>query len=381
MISLIDLNDESSASMYERIANAIRRRIHDGTLAPQDRLPSKAALAQTLGVNTLTVGRSYDVLQRQGIVELKQGSGTYVHPLALDRLAELRNTCFSTVHFVIGAKDLTGFNHDWLKIVTDILQGMNDILGQQTDRIRFAESFTHSGLGPIADDAAVVYWYAREADASLLHELQQRNIPVLAVWNMDCDLTLPRICQKPHQSVAQACQHLIQCGYRKIGYIGDLGNPLSPKFFEFTNTLFNAGLDYEVRHVGESRVVDLGATFEVVLKMVKAGDLPEAFFIDTDHKAIDAIAALKHAGLSVPEDIGIVSYNDFPEAARFCIPLTTVRPPRREIGQAAARMLLDWAKDNKPLENLLLPSSLVLRQSTRQLTPTGKRKTASSVRK
>ena len=212
MISPDDLKQEKEGSVYERIAQAIRRKILDRTLLPMDRLPSKAVLAQTLGVNALTVGRSYDVLQRQGIVELKQGSGTYVNPHALDRIAALPGTFFSTLHVVIGAKDLTGFNHDWLKIVTDILQGLNDILGNQTGKIVFAESFTHAGLGPIADDAAVVYWHARQADAHLLHELQQRNIPVLAVWNMDCDLTLPRVSQKPHQSVALACQHLINCG-------------------------------------------------------------------------------------------------------------------------------------------------------------------------
>lgn len=64
--------------LYERVRQAIAASIADGTYAPGDRLPSEARLAEELGVNRLTVRRAIEELARAGVVESRQGSGTYV---------------------------------------------------------------------------------------------------------------------------------------------------------------------------------------------------------------------------------------------------------------------------------------------------------------
>ncbi|MBI1350339.1 MAG: GntR family transcriptional regulator [Actinomycetales bacterium] len=64
--------------LYERVRQAIVSSIADGTYLPGDRLPSEARLAEELGVNRLTVRRAIEELARAGVVESRQGSGTYV---------------------------------------------------------------------------------------------------------------------------------------------------------------------------------------------------------------------------------------------------------------------------------------------------------------
>ena len=64
--------------LYERVRQAIATSISDGTYDPGDRLPSEARLAEDLGVNRLTVRRAIEELARAGVVESRQGSGTYV---------------------------------------------------------------------------------------------------------------------------------------------------------------------------------------------------------------------------------------------------------------------------------------------------------------
>lgn len=64
--------------LYERVRQAIAESIADGTHSPGDKLPSEARLADELGVNRLTVRRAIEELARAGIVESRQGSGTYV---------------------------------------------------------------------------------------------------------------------------------------------------------------------------------------------------------------------------------------------------------------------------------------------------------------
>lgn len=64
--------------LYERVRQAIAASITDGTYSPGERLPSESRLAEDLGVNRLTVRRAIEELARAGVVESRQGSGTYV---------------------------------------------------------------------------------------------------------------------------------------------------------------------------------------------------------------------------------------------------------------------------------------------------------------
>lgn len=64
--------------LYERVRQAIAASIDDGTYVPGDKLPSEARLAEDLGVNRLTIRRALEDLARAGVVESRQGSGTYV---------------------------------------------------------------------------------------------------------------------------------------------------------------------------------------------------------------------------------------------------------------------------------------------------------------
>jgi GntR family transcriptional regulator len=64
--------------LYERVRQSIAASIADGTHTPGDKLPSESRLAEDLGVNRLTVRRAIEDLARAGVVESRQGSGTFV---------------------------------------------------------------------------------------------------------------------------------------------------------------------------------------------------------------------------------------------------------------------------------------------------------------
>jgi GntR family transcriptional regulator len=64
--------------VYRQVETELRRRIRDGELAPGERLPTEAELAQQWGVNRLTIRQAIGELARAGHVTVRQGSGTYV---------------------------------------------------------------------------------------------------------------------------------------------------------------------------------------------------------------------------------------------------------------------------------------------------------------
>ena len=63
---------------YEKIADDIRRSIEDGTLEPNEKLPTVVELCELYGVSKITVKRAMETLTEQGLVTSKRGSGTYV---------------------------------------------------------------------------------------------------------------------------------------------------------------------------------------------------------------------------------------------------------------------------------------------------------------
>ncbi len=74
----IPLDRTSSQPIYLQIRDRISRMISSGALGPGEKLPSICCLAQTTKVNKLTVSEAYGILEAEGLVEAKQGSGYFV---------------------------------------------------------------------------------------------------------------------------------------------------------------------------------------------------------------------------------------------------------------------------------------------------------------
>lgn len=92
-----------------------------------------------------------------------------------------------------------------------------------------------------------------------------------------------------------------------------------------------------------------------------------ALFAYNDISAIGAIRAIRESGLRVPEDVSVVGFDDIREAAYHLPSLTTVRQPLREMGEIAARTLVERIEGKKkyPGEIAVKPE-LVIRESTSQ---------------
>ena len=69
---------DSGSPKHQQVHRALRREIQAGQWKPGDRLPSEAELVQRFGASRITVGRAVRDLQREGLVERRAGSGTFV---------------------------------------------------------------------------------------------------------------------------------------------------------------------------------------------------------------------------------------------------------------------------------------------------------------
>lgn len=73
--------------LYVQIAESLLEQIESGALPPGSRLPSERALSERLGVNRMTLRQALDVLSRQGLLDRRQGNGTYITEPKIERAA------------------------------------------------------------------------------------------------------------------------------------------------------------------------------------------------------------------------------------------------------------------------------------------------------
>lgn len=107
-----------------------------------------------------------------------------------------------------------------------------------------------------------------------------------------------------------------------------------------------------------------GDGYETMRSVIETDRLPSAIVAISDGVARGAIIALDEAGLSVPQDVSVVGYDDSMHAVAGQPMLTTIRVPRRELGATTVRLLNERRAGRSIASTVMLRPSLVIRNST-----------------
>jgi LacI family transcriptional regulator len=158
-----------------------------------------------------------------------------------------------------------------------------------------------------------------------------------------------------------ATQHLITLGHRRIGHMRgpDVSTALK-RLQGYKEAMSKAKLKPVVRDCGFTETEG----YTAMRKWIAAGDLPTAIFAANDPAAIGAMAAANEAGLKVPADIAFVGAGSIHYGDMLRVPLTTVSWSKAEMGQAAARLLLELLDGKKRNRIITVPPELLIRQSS-----------------
>lgn len=160
-----------------------------------------------------------------------------------------------------------------------------------------------------------------------------------------------------------ATEHLISLGYQRIAHItgwltiGDGTDRLEG---------YRQALQAANRPLMAELIAEAEFTYETGYRAMQQllPYQPDAVFIASDASAWGAIQAIREAGLHVPEDIGIIGFDDIDVATRYTPQLTTVRQPVQQKGVAALNLLLELIEsDDKSPRNVILPTQLIIRGS------------------
>ncbi len=183
-----------------------------------------------------------------------------------------------------------------------------------------------------------------------------------------------------------AARHLIDLGHRRIGIVmGRLGvEPRSgpvdqsrrntaavrvarARLHGYLQTLSDAGVDPDSVPIWETPGNEPDGARIAAAELLRSHPDITALLCFADRLAIGAIQAAQSLGLSVPDDLSVVGFDDIPRATTWEPQLTTIRQPMVDKGRLAARLLLDAIeRDTEVTEaaRVDLPIELIVRQST-----------------
>lgn len=166
-----------------------------------------------------------------------------------------------------------------------------------------------------------------------------------------------------------AGRHLLDQGHGDLVYVS---GPLQLAQCQDRRTgvlqaLAEAGLPEDRLRVLEARRLDVSAGRDAAARLLGMSPRPTAVFCANDLLALGVLQALFAAGVSVPDDIALVGYDDIEFASAAAVPLTSVRQPAARMGRLAAELLIDEtgedAADHRH-QRIVLQPELVVRGSS-----------------
>ena len=169
--------------------------------------------------------------------------------------------------------------------------------------------------------------------------------------------------------VAVALKHLQELGHKRIAFMRgpEVISDAHYRWQGITKAAKELGL--EIHPELTITLPELDQTpvhgYKAMRKLLKSTRDFTAIVAFNDLAAVGAIRALREHGVSVPEDVSVVGFDDFEYAAYHSPSLTTIRQPLHKMGNMAARILLDHirGKDGFEKEVAIVPE-LVIREST-----------------
>lgn len=205
-------------------------------------------------------------------------------------------------------------------------------------------------------------------DDAGLKKLAQVDIPTVLMGELN-GTDLYSVDVDNRRAAQQAVEYLLSLGHTQIACISNASQNFtsaSDRVLGYKDALRSAGIRIDDRLI---RYGDFDpASGYRQMRSLLADRSFTAAFVASDNVAIGAKAALREAGLRIPENISLVGFDDIPWAQYSDPPLTTIRLPAQRLAQTSCVVLMDLLQGKEPAtRRLILDTELIVRKSCREL--------------
>lgn len=208
--------------------------------------------------------------------------------------------------------------------------------------------------------------------SSSLHDqniarLQEEHVHLVLLSRRHADVSTNFVGVDNAVGIRDAVNHLFGLGHRRFAFIGGAPNESSvtaEKMTSFRLVLAENGLEPVAICGTDFSFEDAHRTAQDLFEQ-RPCSTPTAIIAVNDITAFGVMEAAFDAGLRIPTDVSIIGWDDALPASLRTVQLTTVRQPSREMGRAAAHMLLQQMQSEQyGAEKIIFPPQLIVRHTT-----------------
>jgi len=206
-------------------------------------------------------------------------------------------------------------------------------------------------------------------DHPLLRELQRDGVAMVLVNRRSDGVDVPSVTPDDVDGIELAVEHLAGLGHRRIAHLAGPGSTSTGavRARAFRSAVRNRGLDDDPGLVVACARWSEDAGADALRQLLDAGPSFTAVVAGNDLIALGCYDVFAERGISCPHDISVVGINNMPFLDKLGPSLTSVAVPHQQIGQEAARMLLESIREpGRAARAVTLSVSLRARGSTSQ---------------
>ena len=192
------------------------------------------------------------------------------------------------------------------------------------------------------------------------------NFPIVQCSEYKENTDIPHISIDNVAAGYTAVNHLIKLGHNRIGMISGYNRLLSAIQREkgYKQALEEAAIKHDPDLIKYGSYGFTGG-LRAARDFLQMENAPTAIFAISDITAIGAIRAIKEVGLSIPEDVAVVGFDNTSIASMYDPQLTTISQPRYDLGKVSMQILLDLIKNREiSSKEIYMEHELIIREST-----------------
>lgn len=202
------------------------------------------------------------------------------------------------------------------------------------------------------------------ADANVLRYLSTQTVPTVLVDRF-LPVDLDQVGTENEEPTAQLVEHLVDLGHRRIGLVAGLADmsTTDERIRGYRTALHRRGLPVDEGLITVGRI-PYAPAHPAVERLLDGHDPATALVVGSNSMTIRVLRALRERGLTVPDDLALVAFDDFEWSDLFHPRLTVIAQPTREIGSQAVKLLLSRLDEpHRAPQSLRLPATFVHRDS------------------
>ncbi|QAS52171.1 LacI family DNA-binding transcriptional regulator [Halobacillus litoralis] len=192
------------------------------------------------------------------------------------------------------------------------------------------------------------------------------TVPIVTYGIAHKDAPFPTVDVNRKQAIRTAVEHLINIGHQSISYIGDMvqeDHLQEEKVEGFRQAITEAELGLSSTSIMEVTDLESYDGYEAMKKLLKEPDHPTAIISGSHDLSKGILRAIHENGLSIPDDISIISYDNIPATETFEVPLSTVGVPLDIITEKLSEVLIALINEEEVNHSIYLKPELNITQS------------------